>query len=175
MNRTNGVPQLTPVFSKRTARVRHRAKFKKFEITSDDALGFRLGKLGDREDGSIGAVEGEVEFVFPNVLRLDIADGTPDGLYRVVIMPTPVDADNACAYYVRARRGRGGKRLRWRLWWARYGRAVHRVAAQDEYILSRMAPIGEVRLQEHLVSSDVGVIHLRKRLNQIFYAQVDPD
>ena len=71
--------------------------------------------------------------------------------------------------------GGGGKRLRWRLWWARYSRAVHRVAAQDEYILSRMAPIGEVRLQEHLVSSDVGVIHLRKRLNQIFYAQVDPD
>ncbi|MGE4617596.1 MAG: hypothetical protein AAEJ43_11330 [Gammaproteobacteria bacterium] len=106
MNRTNGVPQLTPVFPKSTARVRHRAKFKKFEITSDDALGFRLGKLGYREDRSIGAVEGEVEFIFPNVLRLDIADGTSDGLYRVVIMPTPVDADNACAYYVRARRGR---------------------------------------------------------------------
>ena len=85
-----------------------------------------MGKLGDREDGSIGAVEGEVEFVFPNVLRLDIVDGTSDGLYRAVIMPTLADADNACAYYVRARRGRGGKRLRWRLWWARYSRAEHR-------------------------------------------------
>lgn len=149
---------------------RKRAKFQKFEITADDAGGFRLGKVGYREDGTIGAVEGEVEFVFPNLIRLDIADGTPDGLYRVVVMATPIDADNACAFYVRARRGRGWKRLRWRLWWARYGRAVHRVAAQDEGILSRMSSIGEVRLREHLVSSDVGVIHLRKRLNQSFYA-----
>ena len=150
---------------------KNRAKFQKFEITSDDAAGFRLSKVGYREDGSIGAVEGEVEFVFPNLIRLDIADGTPDGLYRVVVMATPIDADNACAFYIRARRGRGWKRLRWRLWWARYGRAVHRVAAQDEHILSRMSSIGEVRLKEHLVSSDVGVIHLRKRLNQSFYTK----
>lgn len=148
---------------------KNRAKFQKFEVTHDDARGFRLGKIGRRADGSIGAVEGEVEFVLPNLIRLDIADGTPDGLYRVAIMPTPIDETASCAFYIRARRGRGAKRLGWRLWWARYHRAVHRVAAQDERILSKIAPIGESRLGEHLVSSDVGVIHLRKRLNRSFY------
>ena len=150
---------------------RNRARFQRFEVTRDDERGFRLGKIGHRPDGSIGAVEGEVEFVLPNLLRLDIADGTPEGLYRVVIMPTPVDAGASCAFYVRARRGRGRRRLAWRLWWARYGRAVQRVAEQDRLILSQIAPIGEARLREHLVSSDVGVIHLRKRLNRSFYGE----
>ena len=150
---------------------RKRAKFERFEVTQDDERGFRLGKIGHRADGSIGAVEGEVEFLLPNLIRLDIADGSPDGLYRVVIMATPVDVGASCAFYVRARRGRGARRLAWRLWWARYGRAVHRVAQQDERVLSEIAPIGESRRREHLVSSDVGVIHLRQRLNRSFYGE----
>ena len=88
-------------------------------------------------------------------------------------MPTPIDDNSACAFYVRARRGRGWKRLKWRLWWAIYGRAVHRVAAQDREIMSGIGPIGEARLREHLVSSDVGVMRLRKRLNQAFFGALD--
>jgi phenylpropionate dioxygenase-like ring-hydroxylating dioxygenase large terminal subunit len=148
-----------------------RATFIGFNITNDDDRGFCLGKTGVRDDGSIGAVEGEVAFTFPNVISLNIADGTKHGLYRVVVMATPVDEGNSCAFYVRARRCRGLSRLRWRLWWLAHGRAVHRVAAQDQVILSGIAPIGEARLREHLTSSDAGVIHLRKRLNQKFFAE----
>lgn len=149
---------------------RKRAKFKNFEITHDDDRGFRLGKVGYRDDGSVGPVEGEVEFFLPNILRLDIANGTQRGIYRVVIMPTPIDERNVCAFYARGRRARGFERLAWAFWWFMHRRAVHRVAAQDREIMSGMAPIGEARLHEHLVSSDVGVMRLRKRLNQAFFA-----
>jgi len=148
---------------------RKRAKFKNFEITQDHEAGFRLGKVGYRGDGSVGPVEGEVEFLLPNLLRLDIADGTQQGLYRVVIMSTPIDAGHVCAFYLRGRRARGWRRLAWALWWLLHQRAVHNVAAQDRDIMSGMAPIGEARLHEHLVSSDVGVMRLRKRLNQAFF------
>ena len=53
------------------------------------------GKLGYREDGSVGPVEGEVEFVLPNVVRLDLANGTQQGIMRVIIMPTPIDENTA--------------------------------------------------------------------------------
>ena len=90
---------------------KNRAKFKHFEITRDDATGFRLGKVGYRPDGSVGTVEGEVEFLLPNVTRLDIADGTAEGIYRVVILATPIDEevvfhDPSCVKVVRATDGR---------------------------------------------------------------------
>jgi len=53
---------------------RRRAKFKAFQVTADDETGFHLGKIGYREDGSVGPVEGEVELVLPNVVRLVIGE-----------------------------------------------------------------------------------------------------
>ncbi len=147
-----------------------RAKFKHFEITHDDATGFRLGKVGYRADGSVGAVEGEVEFLLPNVTRLSIADGTEEGIYRVVILSTPIDDRNTCAYYVRSRKGFGMKRLKWRLWWALHRRAVHAVAAQDGEVLDGIAPVEEARARENLVSSDIGVVRLRRRLEREYAA-----
>jgi phenylpropionate dioxygenase-like ring-hydroxylating dioxygenase large terminal subunit len=154
---------------------RRRAKFKNFEVTQDNEKGFRIGKVGYRDDGSIGRVEGEVEFQFPNIVRLDIADGTSQGIYRVVIMSTPIDENSLCAFYARGRRVSGLKRLKWRLsWLLYYSRPVNRVAAQDADILEGIGPIGEARLREHLASSDLGIIQLRKRLNQAFYGNSEP-
>jgi hypothetical protein len=124
--------------------------------------------VGYREDGSVGRVEGEVEFLLPNILRLDIADGTEEGIYRVVIMATPIDATNVCAFYARSRRGTGLKRMAWHLWWALHGRAVHRVAGEDRDIMAGLGRVGEARLNEHLVVSDAGVVRLRKRLHQAY-------
>jgi phenylpropionate dioxygenase-like ring-hydroxylating dioxygenase large terminal subunit len=153
---------------------RKRAVFKNFQVTQDNSDGFRLGKVGYREDGSIGPVEGEVEFKFPNVLRLDIADGTRQGIYRVIIMPTPIDDNRTCAFYVRGRRATGLKRLWWWIaWLAYYSRPVDRVAAQDGAMMSSIGPIGDARLREHMASSDIGLIHLRKRLNQSFFGAKD--
>jgi len=153
---------------------RKRAVFKNFQITQDNQDGFRLGKVGYREDDSIGPVEGEVEFKLPNVLRLDIADGTRQGIYRVVIMPTPIDENSSCAFYARGRSVTGLKRLWWWIAWsAYYRRPVDRVAAQDGVMMSGIGPIGDARLREHLASSDIGVIQLRKRLNQAFFGSRD--
>ena len=155
---------------------RKRAKFKNFEITHEDERGFRLGKVGYREDGSVGSVEGEVEFLLPNVLRLTIADGTEEGIYRVVIIPTPIDETSVCAFYARSRRGRGLKRLRWRLWWAMHGHDIHRVAGEDRDIMAGLGPVGKARLKEHLVVSDTGVVRLRKRLHQAYLRnEASPD
>ena len=147
-----------------------RAKFKSFQITSDNEAGFRLGKVGYLADGSVGPVEGEVEFLLPNIVRLDIADGTPQGVYRVIIMPTPFNADRVGAFYVRARKATGWARLKWWLWWARHGRSVHAVAEQDRDVLELLGPVGQARTRENLALSDTGVVRLRRRLNQAFRA-----
>lgn len=148
----------------------NRAKFTEFQITSDNDSGFRLGKLGYRPDGSIGPVEGEVEFVLPNIVKLNIADGSKDGLYRVIIMPTPVNAGRVSAFYARGRRAQGMDRIRWRLWWARHQRSVHAVATQDRDVLAGLGAVEEARTKEHLVKSDMGVARLRRRLYQAYRA-----
>jgi phenylpropionate dioxygenase-like ring-hydroxylating dioxygenase large terminal subunit len=148
----------------------NRAKFTEFQITADNEIGFRLGKLGYRADGTVGPVEGEVEFALPNIVKLNIADGTPDGLYRVVIMATPVNAGRVSAFYARGRRGHGWKRANWWLWWARHHRSVHAVAAQDREVMEGLGPVEDARTKEHLVKSDMGVARLRRRLNQAYQA-----
>src|SRR5262249_22819197 len=124
---------------------RRRAKFKNFRITNDNDLGFRLGKMGYLPDGSIGPVEGEVEFVFPNVVRLDIADGSQAGIYRVIIMPTPYNADRVGAFYVRARKATGWARFKWWLWWARPRRSVPARGAGGGGVIGGAWPGGGAR------------------------------
>lgn len=146
----------------------NRAKFTEFQITSDNEAGFRLGKIGVRADGSVGPVEGEVEFAMPNIVKLNIADGSKDGLYRVIIMPTPINVGRVSAFYARGRRARGMDRLKWWLWWARHHNSVHAVAVQDRDVMAGLGPIGDARRKEHLAKSDVGVARLRRRLYQAY-------
>lgn len=148
-----------------------RAKFKSFRISDDNERGFRLGKMGFLPDGSIGPVEGEVEFVFPNIVRLDIADGSRAGIYRVIIMATPYTAGRVGAFYIRARKATGWERLKWRLWWARHHRAVHNIAAQDRDVMEGLGPIDEAWGNENLALSDTGVVRLRRRLKQAYDQQ----
>lgn len=147
---------------------RRRAKFKNFRITDDNEWGFRLGKMGYLPDGSIGPVEGDVEFVFPNIVRLDIADGSQAGIYRAIIMSTPHNAERVGAFYVRARKVTGWARLKWRLWWLMHGHSVHHVAAQDRDVMIGLGPVEEARASENLALSDTGVVRLRRRLNQAY-------
>ena len=151
-----------------------RATFKSFQVTKDDQAGFRLSKLGLLSDGSIGPVEAEIEFLLPNVVRIDIADGTASGIYRVIIMPTPVNADRVIAFYYRGRHvSSRADKLRWKIWWARNGRKVHGVAAQDHDVLAGLGPVRDTRSKENLVLSDVGVVRLRRRLYQAHRASLE--
>jgi phenylpropionate dioxygenase-like ring-hydroxylating dioxygenase large terminal subunit len=147
-----------------------RPTIKAFQITADTEDGFRLGKVGYKEDGSIGSVEGEVEFTLPSTVRLDLVNGVPPkSIMRLVIMPTPIDENNTISYFERGRRTAGVERLRWWFAWQfKYRSRIGRVVKQDRTLLTALGPIGETRLHEHLASSDVGVIHVRRRLNRAF-------
>jgi phenylpropionate dioxygenase-like ring-hydroxylating dioxygenase large terminal subunit len=152
---------------------RRRATFKAFQITADLEDGFRMGKVGYKEDGSIGSVEGETTFTFPGTVRLDLVNGIPPKtIMHLVIMVTPIDEGNSVTYFERGRWDSGPLAAwRWRLaWLLKYRRRIERVVREDRDVLVGLGPIGEARLHEHLASSDVGVIHLRRRLNRAFAA-----
>ena len=134
-----------------------RPTIKAFQITADTEDGFRLGKVGYKEDGSIGSVEGEVEFTLPSTVRLDLVNGVPPkSIMRLVIMPTPIDENNTISYFERGRHTEGLDRLRWWFAWKfKYRSRIGRVVDQDRTLLTALGPIGETRLHEHLASSDV--------------------
>jgi phenylpropionate dioxygenase-like ring-hydroxylating dioxygenase large terminal subunit len=145
---------------------RRRAKLLRFEITKDFDEGFWLSKRGVLANGEIGE-EAPVEFLLPAVFRIDLADGTPRGLLRVVMISTPIDEDSTFLCYIQARRVRGLKRLWFRiLWQVKLRRAQDIIKQQDKTILEALGPIAESRRHEHLSLSDVGVSHLRRRLDK---------
>src|SRR5262249_43697819 len=115
---------------------------------------------------------GEVEFTLPSTVRLDLVNGVPPkSIMRLVIMPTPIDENNTISYFERGRRTMGFDRLRWWCAWQfKYRSRIGRVVEQDRSLLIALGPIGETRLHEPLASSDVGVIHVRRRLNRAFSA-----
>lgn len=147
-----------------------RAQLSQFEVTEDFEEGFRLAKRGVL-GGKFGD-ETPVEFLLPANFRLDLADGSAHGLFRVLMIPTPIDENHTFLVYLQARRVSGLARLWWHLlWWAKLRRAQAVIKSQDHRILSSLGPIEESRRNENLAYSDIGVIHLRRRLNQAFEPQ----
>jgi len=149
-----------------------RPTFKAFQITADLEDGFRMGKVGYQEDGSIGSVEGETSFTFPSTVRTDLVNGIPPKpIIHLVIMVTPIDESSSCTYFERGRWATGLDVWRWRLaWYCKYRRRISRVVSEYRDLLVALGPIGETRLHEHMASSDVGVVQLRRRLNRAFAA-----
>ena len=147
-----------------------RARLSQFEVTEDFEEGFRLAKRGVL-GGKMGE-ETPVEFLLPANFRLDLADGSPRGLFRVLMIPAPIDEHNTFLVYIQARRVSGLARLWWHLlWWAKLRKAQDVIKSQDHTILSSLGAIEETRRHENLAYSDAGVIHLRRRLNQAFEQQ----
>jgi phenylpropionate dioxygenase-like ring-hydroxylating dioxygenase large terminal subunit len=149
-----------------------RAQLSEFEVTSDFAEGFNLAKRGML--GGKLAAETPVEFLLPSNFRLDLANGTQRGLFRVIMIPTPIDENNTWLVYLQMRRVSGFERLKWRfLWWTKLRKAQDLIKAQDHAILESLGPIEESRAAENLGYSDAGVIHLRRRLNQAYDQQTN--
>jgi phenylpropionate dioxygenase-like ring-hydroxylating dioxygenase large terminal subunit len=143
-----------------------RAKLSQFEVDDFDE-GFRLSKRGVL-DGKM-AEETPAEFRLPSVFRLDLADGTTQGVMRVIMISTPIDENSTYLCYIQGRRVSGLQRLWWHiLWWTKFRAAQDTIKAQDLAILNRLGPIEESRGRENLTHSDVGVVHLRRRLNRAF-------
>lgn len=145
-----------------------RAQLSQFEISEDFEEGFHLAKRGALVDGKMGE-ETHVEFLLPSVFRVDLADGTPRGVFRVIMIPTPIDEQSTFLCYFQLRRVSGWARLRWHFqWWTKYRKAQELIKSQDQVILDSLGPIEETRLHENLAYSDIGVVHLRRRLTQAF-------
>ncbi|HEY7244021.1 MAG TPA: aromatic ring-hydroxylating dioxygenase subunit alpha [Xanthobacteraceae bacterium] len=149
-----------------------RAQLSQLKIEDFDG-GFRLSKGGMLE-GKM-TEETPAELRLPSVFRLDLADGSPRGLMRVLMIPTPIDESSTYLVYIQGRRVTGLARLRWRVqWWTKYRAAQNTIKAQDLAILEGLGPIETARAQENLTHSDAGVVHLRRRLNQAFAEAQNP-
>ncbi len=109
------------------------------------------------------------EFHLPSWFRVDIPyprSAGPGGPLHIVLAVTPIDADSSVVHFVRMRRVTGWKWWLWKLTWRLFlERASWNVIEQDRAILESQRGI-ESRLREHLVGSDLGIIHLRALLNR---------
>jgi nitrite reductase/ring-hydroxylating ferredoxin subunit len=150
-----------------------RAKLSEFGIEDFDE-GFHLSKRG-LLDGKM-TEETPAEFRLPSLFRIDLADGTQRGVMRVIMISTPIDENKTYLCYIQGRRVTGLARLKWHLlWWWKFRAAQDAIKEQDLAILKELGPIENARRQENLTHSDVGVVHLRRRLNRAFEEAQSPD
>jgi phenylpropionate dioxygenase-like ring-hydroxylating dioxygenase large terminal subunit len=147
-----------------------RPPFNRVRVVEETDERLRLVQYLDNEDGTVIAEEPfGFELVLPNVLRVELLNAAPGGNVRVVMLMTPVDEDTTFVCFFRAQQVSGLARLRWQaVWHLFYRRAVYRVAAQDEAMLSTLGPLSETRVREHLTASDIGVVHFRRLLHRAF-------
>jgi nitrite reductase/ring-hydroxylating ferredoxin subunit len=149
-----------------------RAQLSQFKV-EDFEGGFRLSKSG-LLDGKL-TEETPAELRFPSVFRLDLADGSPRGVMRVIMIPTPIDKNSTYLCYMQGRRVTGLARLWWHFqWWTKFRAAQDVIKAQDLTILEGLGEIETTRGHENLTHSDVGVVHLRRRLSQAFAEAQSP-
>jgi phenylpropionate dioxygenase-like ring-hydroxylating dioxygenase large terminal subunit len=101
--------------------------------------------------------------------RLDIPypwSAGPGDPLRIVCFITPLDEHRSTAYFLRYRQLTGWKKLLWRTLYRLFLERNHfRVIEQDRVALEAQRGV-ESRLHEHLASSDVGTIRLRRMLHQ---------
>lgn len=140
-------------------------------------------KVTNTEDGFVVEREKQkgvnfdwVEFHNTGTLwfRLDIPyprSAGPGGPMRILGFSTPIDAENCIVYFVRMRHVSGWQRALWRnLYKLRLEKKSFVVVEQDRVILESQRGLNS-RLSEHLSQADVGVIRLRKLLNQEYARQ----
>ena len=142
-------------------------------------------RVRDLEDGFIVEREQQrgVNFDWTEVhdtgtiwVRLDIPypkTAGPGGPFRILGWVTPVDASECLVHFLRLRHVAGWQRALWRSLYKLRLEANHwRVLEQDRAILESQRGLSS-RLWEHLSQTDVGVIRLRRILNEAFERQQD--
>src|SRR5262249_12409322 len=106
--------------------------------------------------------------------RLDIPlprSGGPGGPLRILGWTTPVDENSSLVVLYRLRQLGGWRRTLWRaLYRAVWERRHWGVIEQDRLMLESQRGLGS-RLYEHLAQTDLGVVHLRQRLNREYARQ----
>ncbi|HZU08118.1 MAG TPA: aromatic ring-hydroxylating dioxygenase subunit alpha [Chloroflexota bacterium] len=95
----------------------------------------------------------------------------PGGPLRIIAFVTPVDEDHSLIYFLRCRRSAGWQRALWRFLYRAWWEGKHfDVVEQDRVMLESQRGLSS-RLYEHHAQSDIGVVHLRVRLNREYRRQ----
>ena len=95
----------------------------------------------------------------------------PGGQFYIVAFVTPVDAENTIGFFWRCRKVEGWQRDLWRFLYRNRLEGLHwDVLEQDRVILEQMAP--NARGEEFLYQHDTGLVHIRRRLEQLARAQL---
>jgi phenylpropionate dioxygenase-like ring-hydroxylating dioxygenase large terminal subunit len=107
-------------------------------------------------------------------VRLDIPypwTAGPGGPFRILGWATPIDEGSCLVHFLRLRHVSGWKRALWRVLYRASLEANHwRVLEQDRAILESQRGLSS-RLWEHMSQTDVGVIRLRRTLNEAYWKQ----
>jgi hypothetical protein len=89
----------------------------------------------------------------------------PGGVFGIVGMATPIDAENSAIFHWRTRRVEGWEREVWRFLYRTQLEARHRaVLEQDRAVLEALAPDADT--DEHLYQHDLGVSRIRRMYRQ---------
>ncbi|MFW0787396.1 Rieske 2Fe-2S domain-containing protein [Gordonia sp. CPCC 206044] len=104
-------------------------------------------------------VRGSMDYVD---LEIPYAENAgPGGVFGIVGMATPIDANNSAIFHWRTRRVQGWEREVWRfLYRTRLEQRHWEVLEQDREVLEAMAADGDVG--EHLYQHDLGVTRIRR-------------
>lgn len=95
----------------------------------------------------------------------------PGGPLRILGFVTPVDEANSLVYFLRLRRSAGWRRALWRALYRGFWERQHwKVIEQDRAMLESQRGLDSRRF-EHLAQSDLGVVHLRRLLEQAYAGQ----
>jgi phenylpropionate dioxygenase-like ring-hydroxylating dioxygenase large terminal subunit len=95
----------------------------------------------------------------------------PGGPFRILGWSTPIDAERSLSFFLRMRHVSGWQRALWARLYKLYLEHNHwLVLEQDRRILESQRGLSS-RLWEHMAQTDVGVIRLRKLLNEEYWRQ----
>jgi phenylpropionate dioxygenase-like ring-hydroxylating dioxygenase large terminal subunit len=149
---------------------KRRPPFNRVRIADETDESLRIVQYLANPDGTVALEEPfGFEMMLPGTMRLELLNAAPGGDVRTIMIMTPVDADTVWVNFFRGRQATGLARLQWQaIWHLIYRRAVYRIMAQDQELLSTMGPLSETRSHEHMTPGDIGVIRWRRLMHRAF-------
>ena len=146
---------------KKSARMAVRDLADGFVVERENQRGINFDWTEFHDDGSLWF---RLEIPYPR-------SAGPGGPFRILGWSTPVDAETSLNYFLRMRHVFGWQK---RLWDVLYGLFLERnhwnVLEQDRRILESQRGLSS-RLWEHMAQTDIGVVRLRRMLNEAFWRQ----
>jgi phenylpropionate dioxygenase-like ring-hydroxylating dioxygenase large terminal subunit len=146
---------------KKSARLRVRDLEDGFIVERENQRGVNFDWTEYHDNGSLWF---RLEIPYPR-------SAGPGGPFRILGWSTPVDAETSLNYFLRMRHVSGWQRQVWDLLYGLYLERNHwNVLEQDRLILESQRGLSS-RLWEHMAQTDIGVVRLRRMLNEAYWRQ----